>query len=144
MPRVCLRLVAALTLVAYFLLNTQLSLAVVSLLAPAKATPASPSEKPKRCCGCTRAKQAEQHSSHSSDEQCPSRSGCPCCPGAPCDGKHCPLPSICPSCGVSGAICGTISLDWTPASNLIETVPPLDVLSPSSPFLDGQVRPPKA
>lgn len=143
MPRACLRLVAALTLAAYFLLNTQLSVVFASMLAPGKNTPSDTSERTTRRCGCS--KQSRSHEQCGKNDENGNRpSGCPCCPNGPCDGKQCPFPSICPHCGVAAAVCFVFLLEWTPPDGLVGTVHLSDVRDPAPPFLDGQARPPKA
>lgn len=145
MKRIAGRLVAILTLGAYFLLNTHLALALPQWSFATPATSSESDDHPARSGQCSRCSKkststSTNNSSHDEhqDHQSPSHHDCPC------DGGHCPVPGGCSGCNLA-KIVGLTSLNFVePSNGPVEILHHLQDAVRIPPVLDSLVRPPRS
>jgi len=153
------RLVALVSLAAYFIANTNASLAIQSYL-PNQATKTAEvsaatqkgcsesNEHCKDCCQSGETESTESDHAPSPLPTCPNggnsdESSCPCCP-KDSNEKSCPCPGGCVLCSVAKAPCLTPSapiLDVTVCLGLCCVTGSLDYVAP---LQIGLIRPPRA
>lgn len=145
MNRIARRLIAALTLGAYFLLNTHLALALPSWSFVTASSSPDTEDHPVRCNHCSKkssstpANNSSSHDEHQ-DSDSPSHSH----QGCPCDGDHCPVPGGCAGCNLAKIVGLTSQHVLDLVTGPVEVVDPIHDLVRIPPVLDGQVRPPRS
>jgi hypothetical protein len=164
------RLVACVSLLAYFLANTHANLVIGAYIeptpvsattkstAPKDSEPATaPSEEPaSECPHCAKrlkakaARVAKQQQHAQSDTQQPAPDGkpvcascdeaCPCCPKTPA----CPCPGGCALCSVAKVPCLVADAPMPSSSVCVGDFLVEEAFSYLSPFSGGLIRPPRA